>query len=46
MFFINSEKAKDEFGMQTRVESGSDDPDYPGHLGRFFCGSIGSHPQN
>ena len=28
-----------------RVESGSDDPDYLGHLGHFFGGSSGSHPQ-
>ena len=31
--------------IATRVESGSDDPDYLGHLGHFFGGSIGSHPQ-
>ena len=30
---------------QTRVESGSDDPDNVGHLGHFFDGSSGSHPQ-
>ena len=32
----------------TRVESGSDDPDYLdhlGHLGHFFGGSSGSYPQ-
>ena len=29
----------------SRVESGSDDPDYLGHLGHFFGGSSGSHPQ-
>ena len=29
----------------TRVESGSDDPDNVGHLGHFFEGSSGSHPQ-
>ena len=29
----------------TRVESGSDDPDNLGHLGHFFDGSSGSHPQ-
>ena len=28
-----------------QVESGSDDPDYLGHLGYFFGGSSGSHPQ-
>ena len=28
-----------------RVESGSDDPDILGHLGYFFGGSSGSHPQ-
>ena len=28
--------------IETRVESGSDDPDYLGH---FFGGSSGSHPQ-
>ena len=28
-----------------RVESGSDDPDNVGHLGHFFDGSSGSHPQ-
>ena len=28
-----------------RVESGSDDPDNLGHLGHFFGGSSGSHPQ-
>ena len=28
-----------------RVESGSDDPNYLGHLGHFFDGSSGSHPQ-
>ena len=28
-----------------RVESGSDDPHYLGHLGHFFGGSSGSHPQ-
>ena len=28
-----------------RVESGSDDPDNVGHLGHFFEGSSGSHPQ-
>ena len=25
----------------TRVESGSDDPDYPGHLGHFLVGQAG-----
>ena len=29
----------------SRVESGSDDPDYLGHLGYFFGRSSGSHPQ-
>ena len=29
----------------SRVESGSDDPDNVGHLGHFFDGSSGSHPQ-
>ena len=24
-----------------RVESGSDDPDYLGHLGHFFAGQVG-----
>ena len=28
-----------------RVESGLDDPDNLGHLGHFFGGSSGSHPQ-
>ena len=28
-----------------RVKSGSDDPDNVGHLGHFFEGSSGSHPQ-
>ena len=28
-----------------RVESASDDPDNLGHLGHFFGGSSGSHPQ-
>ena len=32
-------------GIAIRVESGSDDPDYLGHLGHFFGGSSGSHPQ-
>ena len=27
------------------IESGSDDPDYLGHLGHCFGGSSGSHPQ-
>ena len=31
--------------MYIRVESGLDDPDNPGHLGHFFDGSSGSHPQ-
>ena len=31
--------------LLTRVESGSDDPDNVGHLGHFFEGSSGSHPQ-
>ena len=31
--------------MYIRVESGSDDPDYLGHLGHLFGGSSGSHPQ-
>ena len=31
--------------MYYRVESGSDDPDNLGHLGHFFGGSSGSHPQ-
>ena len=29
----------------SRVESGSDDPDYLGYLGHFLGGSSGSHPQ-
>ena len=29
----------------TRLERGSDDPDDVGHLGDFFDGSSGSHPQ-
>ena len=33
------------FNTPIRVESGSDDPDYLGHLGHFFGGSSGSHPQ-
>ena len=32
-------------GVLIRVESGSDDPDNVGHLGHFFDGSSGSHPQ-
>ena len=28
-----------------RVQSGLDDPDYLGHLGQFFGGLSGSHPQ-
>ena len=32
-------------GVGSRVESGSDDPDYLGHLGHIFGGSSGSHPQ-
>ena len=31
--------------VATRVKSGSDDPDNLGHLGHFFGGSSGSHPQ-
>ena len=31
--------------LRIRVESGSDDPDNVGHLGHFFDGSSGSHPQ-
>ena len=31
--------------VYSRVESGSDDPDNVGHLGHFFDGSSGSHPQ-
>ena len=31
--------------LYRRVESGSDDPDNVGHLGHFFDGSSGSHPQ-
>ena len=31
--------------VYVRVESGSDDPDNVGHLGHFFEGSSGSHPQ-
>ena len=31
--------------MYVRVESGLDDPDNVGHLGHFFDGSSGSHPQ-
>ena len=31
--------------LLVRVESGSDDPDNVGHLGHFFDGSSGSHPQ-
>ena len=33
------------FVFYIRVESGSDDPDNMGHLGHFFDGSSGSHPQ-
>ena len=33
------------FHALNRVESGSDDPDNLGHLGHFFGGSSGSHPQ-
>ena len=33
------------FVTSIRVESGSDDPDYLGHLDHFFGGSSGSHPQ-
>ena len=32
--------------MSSRVESGSDDPDNVGHLGHFFDGLSGSHPQS
>ena len=32
--------------LEIRVESGSDDPDNLDHLGHFFGGSSGSHPQN
>ena len=32
-------------GASCRVESGSDGPDYLGHLGHFFGGSSGFHPQ-
>ena len=31
--------------LEARVESGSNDPDYLGHLGHLFGGSSGSHPQ-
>ena len=31
--------------VHVRVESGSDDPDNMGHLGHFFGGSSGYHPQ-
>ena len=31
--------------LRVRVESGSDDLDYLGHLSHFFGGSSGSHPQ-
>ena len=31
--------------IHIKVESGSDDPDNVGHLGHFFDGSSGSHPQ-
>ena len=27
--------------MTTRVKSGSDDPDYLGHLGHFLVGQVG-----
>ena len=33
------------FIVYVRVESGSDDLDNLGHLGHFFGGSSGSHPQ-
>ena len=33
------------FAVWTRVESGSDDPDYLGHLSHLFGGSSGSYPQ-
>ena len=33
------------YNYYSRVESESDDPDYLGHLGHFFCGVSGSHPQ-
>ena len=32
--------------VQFRVGSGSDDPGNPGHIGRPFDRSSGSHPQN
>ena len=38
-------KIKAFLNVQFRVESGSDDPDNVGHLGHFFDGSSGSHPQ-
>ena len=33
------------YNVKIRVESGSDDPDNLAHLGHFFGGSSGSHPQ-
>ena len=33
------------YAIPIKVESGSDDPDNLGHLGHFFGGSSGSHPQ-
>ena len=40
--FCNDEKM---FVLQTRVESGLDDPDNLCHLGHIFGGSSGSHLQ-
>ena len=34
-----------KYRLPSKVESGLDDPDNPGHLGHFFGGSSGSHPQ-
>ena len=33
------------YSFNSRVESGSDDPDCLGYLGHFFAGSSGFHPQ-
>ena len=35
----------DVIHRRVQDESGLDDPDNPGHLGQFFGGSSGCHPQ-
>ena len=36
---------REQLCSHIRVESGSDDPNNVDHLGHFFDGSSGSHPQ-